>query len=182
MNQHPVQNARQPAVFIAASLYALGCLFVVIPPLDILISVVGGTPNTALARWRFGAVGLASTQLPLVLLGAILLVTAAYLKGHRWVSRSIGVFCGIGAVVMLVAAVLVALDGLEVRRNIVEQFVRSFDITLAKTVIALILSSLTSALLSVASFRLIRAKQVEDTSHRRIVRGRSQDELETSPS
>lgn len=176
--------APRPLAALAGSLYVIGLLFVIVPPFDILIGVVSGTPDPGLARWRFGVVGLVSTQLPLMLLGMVVLLTAAHLKGHRWIARIIGALCGLGAVVILAAIGLFTLDALEIRSTVVEQLARTYDLTLVKTIFAMLMGTVASALLAVAAFKVVGprgARVAPGQTRGPIVGGRGSNVMETPP-
>ncbi len=148
---------------LAAPLYVLGLLFLIAPSLEVAVSVLGGPENPNLARWRFGAVGLATNELPLLLLGVVLLLAAARLKEHRWVARIVGAFSGLAALTIVAAIVIMTLDALQVRGEVAQPIMRAYDITVARALITMVLSVVTLLLATVASFRLLPRRPKKST-------------------
>jgi hypothetical protein len=67
-------------------------------------------------QWRFGAVGLAAGRATPFLLCDLLLLSAAFLAGHRWVLRGLGVVHLILGVLLPLLVVGFVLDSLQIRQ------------------------------------------------------------------
>jgi hypothetical protein len=105
------------------------------------------------ARWRFGAVGLVSNALLIPVVGLFLALVMSTLLDHRVLRRTIGILCGLGAVICLVAAGLFGLDALQTRANVPPQMHASFTVATLAAAFKTLLAIATLAALSVAALR-----------------------------
>jgi hypothetical protein len=94
-----------------------------------------------------------------MLLGALLVLCASMVRGHRLVGRATGVVAGLASIGLVVAVALFAFDAIETRRQIVGARVRAFDVVIVKTVSVLLLSAVFAGFMAWAGFN-VRKRQV----------------------
>jgi hypothetical protein len=140
---------------LAFAFYVVGLLLVVPQPLDAAFTIGFGADPSSL-EWRYGAVSIVTGSLLLPMLGAFLILCAATLAGHRWMQYAISVVLAVGAVAVLSIAVLHALDGVQLRAQLVPELRRRFLFVLGKTVFVQLLMVSAMAAMAVAGVRTAR--------------------------
>ena len=105
------------------------------------------------SRWRFGAVGLVSNALLIPIVGLLLALVMSMLLDHRTLRRTIGIVCGLGAVICLVATGLFGLDALQTRAAVNPQMQASFAVATIAAAFKTVLAMATLAALAFAALR-----------------------------
>lgn len=149
---------RAPVTYnrLAACLYLLAFILVVLPIVDAAVSI---TPfHVRNVQWRFGAVGMFTNTLITPGVGFMLAVVTAALLQHVRTQRVLAVLAWIGVVVLLGLLVVFGLDALQTRAMVRPEMVRPF--VLASTVAAckLVLWTIAFAVFARAS-RVTRASR-----------------------
>ncbi|HEU4630218.1 MAG TPA: hypothetical protein VFS08_10780 [Gemmatimonadaceae bacterium] len=139
---------------IAAPLYFVGALLIVLPTVDLLLNVWPLQPGDF--RWRFGVVGLLASYLLTPLLGvAVLAATSALLPSM--VARRVVAWVNLAGAALLVAATaLFCLDLLQLRPALRPEAVASFDVANARAMLKLLLGAVALAWLGIAGLRASR--------------------------
>jgi len=138
----------------ARALYVMGALLIVIPLSDALPAA--WPLRIGAADWRFAVTGLLSGALMTPLLGAFLVLAAAAILGQRRVMAFGAWSLAVLAVVLLAAAVLFALDFLEVRSRVQEAARPAFLAAALKAIWKIGLGCVTSLVLALSARRMAR--------------------------
>jgi len=96
--------------------YCVALLLVVTPLVDLVANV--WPPRLGAVEWRFGTFGLLSGFLLTPLLGMVLATGAAALLEHRGAQRTFALLDLAGAALLMIAAVMLSLDWLQMRASI----------------------------------------------------------------
>ena len=94
---------------------------------DLAASVLAKNPTPAIASWRFGVFGLLISRSSVFLIADVMLFTATILLGHRKALRSLGALHFLAALLLLAGLVGFGLDWAEVRLQVPQAGVRSFE-------------------------------------------------------
>ncbi len=130
--------------------YLLGLLLVVLPVVDVTMSV--WPIRLSDDRWRFGAVGSLSNVLLVPLIGLLIIMIAAVWSDHRRVQRVVGTLCIAVAVVLAALDVLFILDYFQARTGVVPKFQQAITVAATTAFIKHLLSIAVLILLGRAGF------------------------------
>jgi hypothetical protein len=150
---------------LVAPAYAVAALLVLTPTGDFLSGVWPWRPR-ALA-WRFASSGLLSGFLLTPLLGVLIAVTIAALRGHDRVLRVLGLVTLIAATVWLLILAAFILDAVQLHASIPEAQRRSFLDASIKAFIKYVLSCTAAYLLGIRAFRLGRRRAPQPAAAQR---------------
>jgi len=133
MARHSPTAAAAP--YMTGPAYAVAMLFVLFPIIDTIAQVWPlGLDSPS---WRYGAVGLGANYLISALFGMLGLALVAALRQHRRTLQGLTLLSGLGALLLLVAALAFVLDALQVRAGVPRNDPRTlwlFDVGAAKAV------------------------------------------------
>lgn len=144
-------SRRSPLQRLAAPLYLACLLLVVLPIVDLVTNVWPLRPWEV--GWRYGAVGLGSGFLLTPFLGIIAGLALARSLLQRRMLLFVSWAAGITALLLVGAAMLFALDALQVAEQIPEQGWSAFQVGAVRAVVKLILVAGALGWLSVAGLR-----------------------------
>jgi hypothetical protein len=106
----------ETASFLTGPAYAVALLFVLFPIIDTVAQVWPlGLDSPS---WRYGAIGLGANYLISALFGMLGLAIVAALRQHRRVLLGVTLLSGLGALLLLVAALSFVLDAFQVRAGV----------------------------------------------------------------
>lgn len=131
---------------LAQAGYLLGLLLIVIPLFDAGAAV--WPPHFADERWRYGAVGALSNLTLVPLLGFFVVLAIAVFMDHRRIRRTVGIICGIFALILAAAAVLFILDYFQTRTIIRPQFQNAMGVATGTALAKHLVTIVTLALLT----------------------------------
>ena len=134
--------------------YLILGIAMVLPLLDLLVSVMPLRPSTVV--WRFGAVGLLSSAIGAPLLILFFTYVLAYLSGDKKVVVMCAVLAGLIALLMIAGAGTFALDALQMKRRVQEAAQSRFLLASAQAMVKLGLQGLASLVLAVSAFRTFK--------------------------
>jgi hypothetical protein len=124
---------------------------------DLAASVLAKNPTPAIASWRFGVFGLLISRSSVFLIADVMLFTATILLGHRKALRSLGALHFLAALLLLAGLVGFGLDWAEVRLQVPQAGVRSFEYSsLRAGLLALLLVGI-SVWAGIVAFKATRA-------------------------
>lgn len=101
-----------------ALLYLAGTLLLLDQLADLAATLLANSPSPGAANWRFGAFGLVTSRLSVLLIADVMLFAAAIGLDHRKVLRLLGVFHLLLVPVLLGALAIFGLDWLQVRGRV----------------------------------------------------------------
>ena len=142
-----VRNIRLPGYLI------LG-IAMVLPLLDLLVSVMPLRPSTVV--WRFGAVGLYSSAIGAPLLLLFFIYVLAQLSGDKKITVFVGVISTLIALSLVAAAGAFVLDALQMRQRMQPAAQTKFMTASVLAVIKIALEGLASLALAFSAFRASR--------------------------
>ena len=134
--------------------YLILGIAMVLPLLDLLVSVMPLRPTTVV--WRFGAVGLLSSAIGAPLLILFFIFVLAYLAGDRKVVVLCAVLAALIALTMIAGAGTFALDSLQMKRRVQEAAQSRFLLASAQAMMKLGLEGLAALVLAVSAFRTVK--------------------------
>lgn len=139
--------------------YGLALMLIIGPAMDFSVATYPWSPATV--SWRFGALGLLGNALilPTVAVG-ILAITAGSLS-HRRFLRLIAVAALFGAVALTVGLLMLALDTLQLRRNVRPDILPGFDFGALRVGVNYLLSIGMNVCIGAAVLRATRKRQAE---------------------
>ncbi len=108
-------------------LYLTGGVVIADQLADLAATILARNPTPALASWRFGTFGLLISRSSVFLIADVMLFTAAIRLGHRKVIRGLGVLHVLVALLVVALLAGFGLDWAEVRRQVPQAGVRSFE-------------------------------------------------------
>jgi len=144
----------------STAIYFLAVLMVLMPPLDIILSMPQYLPRVAM--WRFGAIGLLSGAMLLPIAGLLLAGLTAAASGHRWMNRMVLVCTTLAGLLFLLVLVLFALDAIQVRRDTAPELLRRFDVAVLKTLIMQVTQTVAVVLVARSAWRAGRSIRVRE--------------------
>lgn len=144
---------------LAWAAYAVSFLLIVLPVVDLLLSV--WPLRLGQATWRFGTVGLMSQTLMLMLLGMLLALATAALVGHRLVSQLLAWLALTGSVLGAVAMLMFGLDGLQVRSGVRVEAMGGFDRAAIVAIGKFALATGTALLMGIGGLKVSRTRDRE---------------------
>ncbi|MES2177425.1 MAG: hypothetical protein V4550_06135 [Gemmatimonadota bacterium] len=133
---------------LAPAAYLLAVLFLVIPMVDNLMSVVPLHPGSS--AWRFGAIGLLSNALLLPALGLLIAFFAAMNLSHTRLLFIMRILTWAVAMLLVVAAIVFLLDALQARGTLNPAFKRSAKLASITATAKLLIGALTFAVIGYA--------------------------------
>ena len=157
-------------------LYLAGAIVIADQLADLVASIMAKNPTPALASWRFGVFGLLISRSSVFLIADVMLFAAAIWLGHRRVIRGLGALHFLAALLLLAGLLGFSLDWTEVRRQVPEAGVRSFQYS---TVRASVLARFVAGISVWAGVVAFKATRVHDKPHRTkapLLTGTSRDE------
>jgi len=110
------------------------------------------------ARWRFGAVGVMTNYLGLIMLGAVLWLWFQFLSGNRLHVRLVAVLCAIQTLVLLGLMAGFPLDFLQIRGDVQQADDWNFKAAAARTGVKLLCSAVAFIWITVAGFKNSRSE------------------------
>lgn len=127
---------------LATPAYIVAVAFMVLPVFDQMMQLA---PTLALhnARWRYGALGMMSNMLLLPLLGMTLAFALSAVFEHRRWQRVLSIVAVVGAVFVVVAMGVFALDAIEVRSLMRKEMLSSWSVATLTAVGKYILAAVT---------------------------------------
>lgn len=138
--------------------YVILGIAMVLPMLDLLVSVMPLRPSTVV--WRFGAVGLYSSAIGTPLLILFFIYVLAHLSGDRKVRIVVGVISALIAVSLVAAAGAFILDALQMRQRIQPAAQTRFMTASVQAMLKLALQGLAALVLAVSVFRSSKAAKL----------------------
>jgi hypothetical protein len=142
-----VRNIRLPGYLI------LG-IAMVLPLLDLLVSVMPLRPSTVV--WRFGAVGLYSSAIGAPLLILFFVYVLAQLSGDKKITLFVGVIAALIALSLVAATGAFVLDALQMRQRIQPAAQTRFMTASVQAMLKIALEGLASLVLAFSAFRASR--------------------------
>ncbi|NJD10695.1 MAG: hypothetical protein FIB01_09770 [Gemmatimonadetes bacterium] len=140
------------------ALYFVAALMLLMPPLDIILSMAEYAWGSA--QWRWGAIGLVSGGMLLPIVGVLLASMTAVLAGQLWPNRVVMAVAVVLVLLLLLAAGLFSLDAIEIRHQATAVVRRRFDVAVIKTVLMQLTQALTLLLVVRSAWRADRALKV----------------------
>ena len=110
------------------------------------------------ARWRFGAVGVLTNYLGLIMLGTVLWLWFQYLAGNRVHVRVVAVLAGLQTLLLLGLLVGFPLDFLQIRGDVQPDDQWNFKAAAARTGVKLFLSTVAFIWITRAGFKNSKAE------------------------
>ena len=138
---------------LAWPLYAVAAMLILVP-LTELGAQLGWTVQPGVLNWRTGAVGLLSGVVMTPMVGLLLAVVTASVYDHRWAQRGLAVLAGLGALAAVAILAGFTLDAFQLRPAVAENMQRSFTFAMIKAIINFTLTSITLAIICIATARL----------------------------
>lgn len=117
----------------SSALYFVAALMLLMPPLDVILSLPRYAPGNA--DWRWGAIGVVSGAMLLPIMGVLLASMTAVASRHRWMNRLVIAGAVLMALVLFLAAGLFVLDGIQLRPRAAPEVLGRYDLAVVKTVI-----------------------------------------------
>jgi hypothetical protein len=117
---------------LAWPLYLTGLVIIGFPALEFFLTILPLSPS--ILSWRFGAMGLLARSILIPLLGLALIYGTAVVLNHVWMLRVVAIVALVGAVLLLPAMGLFALDMLQLRNEVRAEASAAYD---ASSVVAL---------------------------------------------
>jgi hypothetical protein len=114
--------------------YTVALIMLVMPLLDAAAAI--GTFSPTMYRWRFGAMGILSTNIITPLFGLLLALIAAYLQRNRWVLHILTGLTFLAAVVLAGMMAMFVLDGLQMRAELEPQVRPAFLLIAGKSLLS----------------------------------------------
>lgn len=144
-------------------LYVAGAVVIADQLADLAASILAKNPTPALASWRFGVFGLLISRSSVFLIADVMLFTSAILLGHRKMIRSLGALHFLAALLLLAGFLEFALDWAEVRLQVPQAGVRSFQYSTFRAGLLALLVVGISVWAGIVAFR---ATRVHGKQHR----------------
>lgn len=139
---------------LAWAAYAVALLLIVLPFVDILVTVL--PVRLGEVQWRFGVAGLVANGLTLPLAGVLLVLATAAASGHRLVARIFAVLSLVGALVGVVGLIMLTLDMIELRNQVRVETLPRFDAAGIGAIVKYSLGVVTALLLGVGGWKAAR--------------------------
>jgi hypothetical protein len=160
MDSLPSERRRSllgPAILVAVLIAAFAYI-------DFALNVWPLKPGEA--RWRFGAVGVLTSYMAWLLLGALLLLWYAQAAGRRVLLKVAGVLCALQAVMLLLLLAGFPLDFLQLRRDVPPDDQWTFKVAAARSALKLLTCGVAFAWLAKAGFRASKEEEGARSSRR----------------
>jgi hypothetical protein len=164
MNQQNI-NTRNLAP-LAWPLYAVAAMLIVVP-LSELGAQLGWTVQPGVLNWRTGAVGLLSGVVMTPMVGLLIAVVTACVFEHRWAQRGLAILAGLGALAAVAILAGFTLDAFQLRPAVAANMQRSFTFAMVKAIINFSLSSITLAIICIATARLAWSRRAPKAAAQR---------------
>jgi len=140
---------------LAAPLYAIALLMLILPATDFISNVWPLNPGDF--RWRFGMVGLLAGFLLTPLLGILLATVVAALSEDTRMLRIVSSVAGAGALVLVIFVGLFVLDVLQFRPEVPAERLGSFDFANIRAIVKHLLVAATLGWMSLTGWRTVSA-------------------------
>lgn len=108
------------------------------------------------ARWRFATIGLLGDRLALPALGLFTAILSATILEHRAVQGTLAGLSLLTAPTLAGLAIVIGLDGLELRNTVREDVLWGYDRSLARTVLLLLYAAVVAGALGWAALKVRR--------------------------
>jgi hypothetical protein len=149
--------------------YAVAFLLIAVPLANIAPALFPF--DIAVVQWRFRVAGIVAGAIPLPILGVFLAAATAELLGHFRTARVIAVFSFLCSAIGLLAAVMFALDSIQLRPEVRVEVLPSFDASFIAGLAKFGIGAIVAAILGVGSWKAGRrppggATRGRGTSHR----------------
>lgn len=135
--------------------YVILAIAMVLPMLDLLVSVMPFRPATVV--WRFGAVGLYSSAIGAPLLILFFIYVLSLMAGDRKVTLVVGILAGLITLSLVAFAGAFILDALQMRQRIQPAAQTRFMTASVQAMLKLALEGLASVVLAISAVRASRA-------------------------
>jgi hypothetical protein len=123
----------EAAPYLTGPAYAVALVFILFPAIDVVAQVWPlGLDSPS---WRYGAIGLGANYLISALFGLLGIALVAAVRQHRRILLGVTYLSGLGALLLLVAALSFLLDAFQVRAGVPRNDPRTlwmFDVGAAK--------------------------------------------------
>ncbi|HEY5021381.1 MAG TPA: hypothetical protein VII30_02715 [Gemmatimonadaceae bacterium] len=143
-------NLRDPRA-LGWVLYLLALLLIVGPLSQ--WTVIVWPMHLDVVQWRYGSIGLLEERLTLPMVGLFTAMLAASLLEHRAVQGTLAGLSLLAAPMLAALAVVIALDGIELRYTVPAKALGGFDGSLARTVLVLLYAAVVAAVLGWAGLK-----------------------------
>jgi hypothetical protein len=140
---------------LAGAGYFLAAFLVVVPFLDLLLTIWPLSPG--LARWRFGAVGFLARAVMSPILGVFLATAISALVDHRRTTRTLAWLTAVGGLVLTALSGVFALDAVQTRAATTIEARRAFEAAAATGLVKLLLAALALGFIARGAFRVLAA-------------------------
>lgn len=138
-------------------LYLAGGLLLADQAADLIGTMLAQPVMPGSPEWRFGAAGLLVTRASVVLVGDVLLFTAAVLMEHRRVVRLLGVIHLLLAALLLASLIVFVLDAVQVRRLVREGGQGAFDLAAVRAGILILAGAALLGWAGLVTWRMTRS-------------------------
>lgn len=149
---------------LVPALYAIALYHVISPIYDVATTVWPFKLGDE--RWRYSLAGFASNYAVSAIFGIALAALVAAAANHRTLLRVAGIIAALGTVLMLVMALGLGLDALQLLRQVDREVVAQFRIGVTKAAIKLVLEGVVLLLLAIGCFRGARTMPREREARR----------------
>jgi hypothetical protein len=139
---------------LMAALYAVAALMIIVPLLEVVLSVWPLRLNQT--SWRFGTFGLLSQTIMTPLLGLLLLVIATVLIGYWRALQAIAVLAALAALFLLIGLPLFALDAVQMRAQVRPQAMRAYDLSATMAALKLTATFFIAVFIALGSWKAAR--------------------------
>jgi hypothetical protein len=151
-----VRTRLDPEEALAAPLYAVAAMLVVVPAVDFLLSVPPAQPSST--QWRFSAVGLLSGYTITPVLGLSLALVVSAVAKQVAVQRVLVIVCLMVAVILLALGVGFILDMTRLRASVPQEGLPAFNSAWIRAITKHTLSAGTLAYLGWRARRILPAR------------------------
>ncbi len=158
----PVRPSNSPVRHVRVPGYLFFGIAMLLPILDLLISVYPLRPGTVV--WRFGAVGLLSSAIGAPLLVLFLVFVLAVLAGDRRVIIAVGVIAALIGLLLVAGTGSFALDALQMKRRVQEAAQQRFMMASMQAMLKMILEGFSAIVLAIYAFRTVNKTKIVPAS------------------
>ncbi len=141
-----------PDEALAAPFYLFALLLVALPLVDFVQNVGSFQPTSV--QWRFATVGLFSGYLLTPLIGIVVAITVAAIRGHGVAQRVIAVLNLVAALVLLALMAGFVLDSLQLRASVPETRRAEFGIASVRAIVKYLATVVLLVALALRAFRI----------------------------
>lgn len=161
---------------LSAPVYTVALIMLVMPLVDAVAAI--GTFSPTMYTWRFGAMGVLSSNIITPLFGLLLTLAVAALRQHRWVLRILAVLGFVTGAVLLAAMAMFVLDTLQMRADLPAEMSLPFLVVAGKALFAQALAFSGLVAIAISAKRLNRVPGSPEEVRRA---SRASDQLLVAP-